>query len=243
MRRLTTRLAAVLSATLVASTLALTVAAPAQAAPPVVVDDEMTVYANTVHLPDLLANDTDPDGDELAICRIKEVMNDRVIFTNLLGMPILGFAPGVSGTFTFTYYACDFETLVPGTLTVHVKKNPKVDVKVTKLKKPGKVRVTNRSGFPLDFAWGHAEKARPDGTVRVGKKSSRVITVRRTAITWVAGNEQYGAEKYGFLGGIKLPKGKKSLPASPRPRAGVAAFTDSLDQDSWATALKALRQG
>lgn len=241
MRRLTSRLAAVLSASLVASTLALAAAAPAHAAPPVVVDDEMTVYANTAHLPDLLANDSDPDGDELAICRIKEVMNDKAIFTNLLGMPILAFAPGVSGTFTFTYYACDFETLVPGTLTVHVKKNLKADVKLTKLKKPGKVRVTNRSAFPLDFAWGHAEKARPDAAVRLGMKSSRVITVRRSAIAWIASNESYGAEKYGFLGGIKLPKGKKSLPASPRPRVG-ATFADALEQESWATALQALRQ-
>lgn len=245
MRRLPARLGALITTTLLASTLTVGLTGSAQAAPPVVVDDTMTIHGNTVHFLDqLLANDSDPDGDELAICRMKEVMNNKVVFTNLLGFPILAAAPKTSGTFTFTYYACDFETLVPGTLTVHVKPAAKANLKVTKLpKRPGKVKVTNRSGFPLDFSWGHATEELPDKRVRIAKKSTKVITVRRTAIAWEAYNERNGAEKSGFLRGIKLPKKGKSLPPSPRPRAGAEfSLAALLGQPAWLGPAQTLRQ-
>lgn len=244
MRRLPTRLGALITTALLSSTLSVGLAGPAQAAPPVVVDDTMTIHGNTVHfLDNLLANDSDPDGDELALCRMKEVMNNKVVFTNLLGFPILAASPKTSGTFTFTYYACDFETLVPGTLTVHVKPAATAKIKVTKLpKRPGKVKVTNRSNFGLDFSWGHADEELPDQSVRIGKKATKVVTVRRTAITWEAYNEGNGAEKRGYLRGITLPRKGKSLPPSPRPRAAAPfSLAALLSEPSWLAPL-GLRQ-
>lgn len=242
MRRLPARLAALLSSTALVSALAVTLAAPAEAAPPVVVDDELTIYANTIHFPDLLANDTDPDGDDLKVCRLQEVLEPPVLFVDLLGMPVVGAESGTSGVFEFTYYACDYETLVPGTLTVTVKPSPKMALTLTKLKKrPGKLRITNKGGFGVDFAWGHANRAVPDGTIRLGKKSSKVITVRRTAITWYAFNEDNGAEKSGYLRGITLPKKGKQLPPSPRPRYVSAPLFGLTDSASLSTPLQGVQ--
>lgn len=247
MRRTLARLAATLSSTALVSALAVTLAAPAQAAPPVVVDDELTIHANTVHFPDLLANDSDPDDDELKICRIREVVDPPVAFIDFLGSPVVFAEPGTSGVFELTYYACDYETLVPGTLRVTVKPSPKADVAVKKLpKRPGKVRVTNRSSFPLQLAWGHAGSL-TDGKTMLGKKKSTVISVRRTAIAWGVYNDVNGAERFGFLKGIKLPKKVKKLPPSPRPRATVTSVDDllaarTLGTQALRSPLHALRQ-
>lgn len=249
MRRLTARFAALCSSVAMVSALAVTVAAPAHAEPPVVGDDTLTMYANTLVLPDLLANDTDADGDELKVCRIQEVFEPPVAFFDLLGLQIVLADVGTEGTYEFTYYACDFETLVPGKLTVTVKPSPKAALAVKKTKKPGKVRVVNRSNFPLDFAWGSAANENSDGEVRVGKKKSRLVTVRRTAITWMAYNSDNGSERTGFLRGIKLPKKGKKLPPSPRPRATDPAFgpafgalnSVAVDQ-GWLSPLRSLLQ-
>ncbi|GGD08033.1 Ig-like domain-containing protein [Nocardioides daphniae] len=249
MRRLTSRLAALLATGLVASTLgALSLAAPANAAPPVVVDDTITMYENTIALPELLANDTDPDGDVLEVCRIQEVLEGKVMFGDLLGMTVLLADAKSAGTYTFKYWACDFETLVPGTLTVVVKPSPKMNVSVTKIKnRPGKVKVVNKNDFFVDFAWGHADKANPDKQIRIGKKKTKIISVRRKAITWVAANENNGSMKVGYLRGIKLPKKPKPLPPSPRPRyfSPLKAFwgTGSTGAyDGWLSPVRSLRQ-
>lgn len=149
MRRLTSRLAALLSSAVLISALAVTLAAPAQAAPPVVVDDEVTIYAGTLNFPDLLANDSDPDGDDLDVCRIREVMEPPVGFMDPLGIQILVADPGTSGVFEFTYYACDYATLVPGTLTVTVKPSPKAAVTAKKLPPSPRPRYVTAPFFGL----------------------------------------------------------------------------------------------
>ena len=101
--------------------------------------------------------------------------------------------------------------------TTALPEAPTVKIKLVKLaKRPGKVRVVNNSAFSLTFAWGHAKRNKADGKVFLAKKSSRVIRVRRTDILWVAANKKRGASDLGYLQGIKLPKGQKPLPPSPR---------------------------
>lgn len=219
MRRPAAKIATLASTALVTSLLGVVaLAAPAQAAPPIVAPDTFTVHAGTVTDLDVLANDSDPDGDPLAVCRVKEVLDGPVLFAQLDGVPVVLADPRTTGTFTFTYYACDFETLVPGTITVHVKPPVKMRLKVVKLdRRPGKVRVVNKGRFPVAFAWGHAEETDPDGEIRIGKKKSRVITVRRRAITWVALDPVHEVFRIGFLKGIRLPRGVKELPPSPNP--------------------------
>lgn len=226
MRRTLSRLLSITAATALVAALGTAVSAPAQAAPPVTQPDKLTMYANTIaELPPLLANDTDEDGDELALCRFAPTPDpENIEIVDFFGMYLVVTSPEARGTYEFTYYACDWETLTPGTLTVTVKPSPAMKVKVTKLpKKPGRVKVTNNNKYPIDFMWGHALKAGPDGTQRLKAKKSKVVKVRRTAITWVASNDNNGAMKVGHLKGIKLPKKVKKLPPSPRPRA-VNAF-------------------
>ncbi|QCX26379.1 Ig-like domain-containing protein [Nocardioides jishulii] len=248
MRRLTARLATLFATGMVASTLgALSLAAPANAAPPVVVNDTVTMYENTIALPVLLANDTDPDGDELKVCRIEEVLDGKVMFAELFSMHLVIADVKSAGTYTFKYWACDFETLVPGTLTVVVKPSPKMTLSVTKIKnRPGKLKVVNKNGYAIDFAWGHAEKGSPDKQVRIGKKKTKVISVRRKAVTWVASNGNNGAQKYGYVKGIKLPKKQKPLPPSPRPRAQASLIAhlkgESAAYTGWLAPARPLRE-
>ena len=75
-------------------------------------------------------NDHDPDNDQLALCRLGTehyrglqalfVGNDVAVFARQKAKP---------GTYTFTYYACDFSYLTPGTITVTVEAVPKITVK------------------------------------------------------------------------------------------------------------------
>lgn len=251
MRRLTARLATLFATGLVASTLgALSLAAPANAAPPVVVNDTVTMYENTVALPDLLANDSDADGDELKVCRMKEVLTGKVMFGDLFGMPVLIADAKSAGTYTFDYWACDFETLVPGKITVVVKPSPKLNISVTKLKnRPGKLKVVNKNNFFVDFAWGHAEKENADKEIRIGKKKTRIISVRRKAVTWLAYNGNNGSQKLGYIRGIKLPKKPKPLPPSPRPRGYLSPLTSqafstggATTYDGWLSPVRPLRE-
>lgn len=235
MRRTLTRLSVTAAAALAA---ALGTAVPAVAASPVTQPDTMTMYANTVaEIPALLANDTDEDGDDLAICRIAPSPDpDNIEIIDFLGIHLVATSPEARGTYEFTYYACDWETLTPGTLTVTVKPTPAMKVKVTKMpRKPGRVKIVNKNNYPIDFMWGHAAEASPDGTARLKAKKSKVVKVRRKAVMWMATNTNNGAERVGHLKGIKLPKKVKKLPPSPRPYvfgttwAGVAS-TSVLDQ-------------
>lgn len=248
MRRLTARLATLFATGLVASTLgALSLAAPANAAPPVVVDDTLTMYENTIAFPQVLANDTDLDGDELKVCRMEEVLEGKVMFGDFLDMQVVIADMKSAGTYTFKYWACDFETLVPGTLTVIVKPSPKMVLSVTKVKnRPGKLKVVNKNNYAIKFAWGHAASMDADRVIRIGTKKTKVISVRRKAVTWMAYNDNNGAFKVGYTKGIKLPKKQKPLPPSPRPRAQaslIAHFTgESAAYTGWLAPARPLRE-
>ncbi|QCC76314.1 hypothetical protein [Nocardioides daphniae] len=84
-----------------------------------------------------------------------------------------------------------------------------MNVSVTKIKnRPGKVKVVNKNDFFVDFAWGHADKANPDKQIRIGKKKTKIISVRRKAITWVAANENNGSMKVGYLRASSCPRSR-----------------------------------
>ncbi|NPC96456.1 Ig-like domain-containing protein [Nocardioides sp. zg-DK7169] len=170
---------------LAAATMLPFMSSPAHAEPnnaPVAGDDAVTVYATGMKYLDLLANDTDPDGDELAVCRIDRSPARQVLFAaqgslsslsvaDLLGLdedeldelgPLAepGFAlvatgPKARGTHRFTYYACDRTVLTPATVTVTVLPAPKVTVRKV-AGKPGRLRVTNPSTLPMRFSWQRA---------------------------------------------------------------------------------------
>jgi hypothetical protein len=152
----------------------------------VTVPDNVTMFPGGFIELKPTANDQDADGDRLAVCRLGDE-HYRRIEAELYRSKLVIFAkPSVKpGSYTFTYLACDFSYLVPGTITVTIGKAPHIDVhKVAG--RPGRVRVSNPADFPIRFLYGSPKAQRPDGNVRVGAHKSKVVRVDRPTIIWVA---------------------------------------------------------
>ena len=192
-------------------------AAPTQAAdgsPPVTVDDKVKLRFGQPAEVDVLANDSDPDGDELAVCRLGSIPRAREVFSS--GTGAIFVAPTrrrAAGTYTFTYYACDFEFLTPATVTVTVTAPP--EVKVQKMpERPGVLRVRNTAKFPIVFMYGSFRQPGPDGTLPIAARTAKFVHVRRTRIDWIAAARRTGAMiDTGTIRNIKLPRGVRPPPS------------------------------
>jgi hypothetical protein len=185
-------------------------ASPAHAATgsaPVTGNDTGSMFAGNVEVVDVLANDTDPDGDDLAICRVGDSPNKNLEpIVDGEQLIILSSAAAKPGTYTFTYYACDFSYLSPGTVTLTIDPEPEITVK--KLAgKPGKLKVTNPADFRIQFLYGSFRSDTPDGDILIKKDSSLVITVHRNKIGWIAFTRGGDFLKIGRVKNIKLPAG------------------------------------
>ena len=204
----TRRTAAATLLTLLASTFGvLGSAAPAHAAAPVVADDAVTAYAGTFVEVSPLDNDSDADGDELAVCRVADSKYKKILVLFIEGrVQLLTRQNTKPGTYTFTYYACDFETLVPGTITLTIRKAPKITAKAL-LGQPGKIKVSNPADFKILFVYGSFREDKPDGQVKIAKQSSVILPVRRTRIDWIAISRKNGFTVVGHIKNIKLHKG------------------------------------
>lgn len=191
--------------------------APAQAAPPVVTDDATSTYAGNILVIDVLANDTDADSpDDLTVCRLGKESYKRVVAFVSDGMVYVYSLPSAKpGTYPFTYYACDYDAMVPATLTVTIDPEPKVTAKALP-GRPGKIKVTNPAGFKIIFAYGSSKEPNPDGTVKIAKNSSVILSVRRTQIDWIAYTRKDEFIKQGRIKNIVLPPGT-TPPAAGRP--------------------------
>lgn len=204
---------------------------------PTTTPDTVQVQEGGSAIVDVLANDTDVDGDALDVCRLGEVPQALAVGVvppddvrsrrkgQIFVAPV-----GAPGTYTLTYYVCDLSYLTPATLTVQVLPTPKVRVRVTKLDdRPGVLRLVNKSGFPVQLAWGSYKAEDADGVVTVGRKTV-LITVRRPSLVWFAASKRTFAFDAGIVRGIRLPRGVRALPPGapdgPLPgfehRAGAA---------------------
>lgn len=180
------------------------VAAPASAAPPVAQDDHRSMYAGSGRAINVLRNDSDPDGDELAVCRVADVPDDADYHVFIDENRLVVFTGGnLSGDITITYYACDFETLAPATLTISIKEIYRP--KVVKAARPGRIRVTNDNDRAILFLYGNFREERPDGRARVEGHDSVVIRVHRHRIDWVAFLGREIIVGIGHVRGIELP--------------------------------------
>ena len=159
-------------------------ASPATAAPPVVKNDHKWIYPGSFRSIDVLANDSDADGDELAICRV-ETPDDAEYFAEEEDGKLAVYVPEDPGEdIVIHYYVCDFETLVPATLTLSFREiHP---IKITKLDRPGLLRVRNDNSRVVRFLYGSFRNERPDGRTRVFPNDSVVIRVHRHTIDWLA---------------------------------------------------------
>ena len=95
--------------------------------------DTTSMYAGNGREVDVLANDTDADGpDDLHGLPDRRVDLQEGVRREpgRLGVVFAYSLPGAKpGTYTFTYYACDYQALVPGTLTVTIDPEPEVTAK------------------------------------------------------------------------------------------------------------------
>ncbi|GAB3262555.1 Ig-like domain-containing protein [Nocardioides dilutus] len=228
------RRAAAILLTIATSALGLVVlAAPAQAAAPVTVADTASMYPGNIVEVAPLANDTDADGDDLAICRIAESSYKRVSLIagfDEEGQPsetllLISGTRAKPGTYTFTYYACDFETLVAGTITLTINEPPAITAKALP-GKPGKIKVKNPADFKIRFLYGSFKEPNPDGVVRIARNSSVILTVRRTRIDWIALTRKGEFLVRGKIENIVLPPGT-TPPAAGRFGPRVARLWDA----------------
>ena len=92
---------------------------------PIAIDDSVTTPEDTpivIPAADLLANDTDPDGDPLTITSVTDSANGTVVL-DVSGNVVYTPDPDFSGTDTFTYQVCD-PGLACDTATVTVTVTP-----------------------------------------------------------------------------------------------------------------------
>ncbi|KAA1421720.1 hypothetical protein F0U44_05455 [Nocardioides humilatus] len=199
------------------------VAAPASATPPVAQDDHKWMYPGEFRVIDVLANDSDPDGDELAICRLAPVPEDADYFVAIEGGKLVVFSGEGAEDIVVTYYACDYETLVPATLTVSFREV--TDVVVEKAARPGRLRVTNANDRVATILYGSFREPRPDGRARVPANGSIVVMVHRHKIDWVAFLGRTIPAGYGHVREIELPGDRLRAPSAPRfTRADTRAW-------------------
>jgi hypothetical protein len=151
----------------------------ATGSPPVTVPDHAVVRADQPTPVDVLANDSDPDGDELQVCRLGDLPRalraSQVQGGQLLVLP----GRGARGTYTLTYYACDTSYLTPGTLTVRVRP-PAPRFLIEPLgPPPGKIRLVNQlKHVTFHCQWHSLDSEKVLGKATVKPQSTVVITVR-----------------------------------------------------------------
>lgn len=185
-------LAVLLAATLLVS--------PAHAADPdplapVVVDDTVTMWPGESITVDVLANDSDPGGDDLALCRLPPVRNGGdtlpvVIWDrSWLGSdepPVLSVATGLrsAGTHTVEYYVCNHTRLTLAHLTVTVR--PVQPVDVMKADVPGRIVVTNHNDQDVLFVAKDSTGCATDTRAVVAAGETRSFRARRHTLKWTA---------------------------------------------------------
>jgi hypothetical protein len=202
---------------------------------PVVVDDTVTMWPGQIRLVDVLANDTDPDGDgsDLALCRFPEPDLSSGRLPAVMAFPS-GESPGslvvladprAQGIHEIEYRVCDYDFLVPATLTVAIRDVAPVDV----AKAPGqrgKLTVTNENDQPIRFLFGDPRARRPDGKVVVPAHETVTVKVQRKRIVWIGVIGRDGIADYGRVHHIKLQG--DPLPPPHGHTGGLRAGSDAL---------------
>src|SRR3712207_5594395 len=178
-------------ALVLAGLLVWTLPSKASGAAPVTQPDSLTVVAGSRYTPiRLVANDTDPDGDDLFYCGTEEETPPQIWL--LAGgnkkkpEEVWASRKAKPGTYTITYYACDegFSSS-PGTLTLTVLEPLTDQILLKRTGRPGKVRVVNNTTDRVRLLWGAWDTKWKDGATAIRAGKARVITVHRRSLAWV----------------------------------------------------------
>lgn len=189
----------------------------------VAVDDEVVMYAgSTSGTLDPFANDTAPSGTELRMCGRARGSEDGLRYEYYDVAAYLGFDALPSarpGEHEVRYTACAGGER--STATVHVTVLALPEITVTRTSRPGRLRVTNPAGRPIEVYYGlNDEKLPPDGHFEVAPGASRVFRVQREVIDWSAFSLLGDEPRFDLTGqvtGIRLPVGVEPLPVPRWP--------------------------
>lgn len=204
-------LAALLTLALLAPTSAL---ADEASDAPVTVDDTVMLDGNSTQAVDVIANDSDPNGDDVTVCRVSVPKGAPLYVDAVDDLLYVSSTTNKTATYEITYYACDFDYLTPATLTVEVTKVPEIEA--TKLRRPGLVRFTNPGTKKVVVLYGSRKKSQPDGKVKVAPQKSETVSVIRKKLYYVAfvrGSGSFAGS--GTVKHITLPEYGKGLGARP----------------------------
>jgi hypothetical protein len=178
-------------------------------AAPVTAPDTVATYPGNLATLRPLRNDSDAEGDKLTICGLgpEDYVGISIdVFEDMKDYYVQVRKKAAPGTYTLTYLACDGSSSTPGTITLTVRKPPRITVH--KLAgRPGHLRVTNGATFRIRFLYGDYTKDDAEGDLKIAKKSSVVITTRYTRIDWFAFAARSGdALRTGHVHGIRNPR-------------------------------------
>jgi hypothetical protein len=155
----------------------------ATGSPPVTSPDVVAVHAGEARPVDVTANDKDPDGDQLQVCRLGPL--PRALAQSMIQDGTLFVAPSrrAHGTYTLTYYACDDSYLTAGTLTVDVRPPaPTLNLVPVGDAPPGRFRIVNTyKHAAFHCRWHPLDDDTLEGKVVVRARSTAVITVHESA--------------------------------------------------------------
>ncbi|MXG88847.1 Ig-like domain-containing protein [Nocardioides flavescens] len=225
---------ALLAATTTAglATLQVPAAQAATGSAPVTAPDAVSVFAGGSTTIEPLQNDTDPDGDQLALCRtgddpsVDPTGKPFFISADSTSVTVMVSPRVEPGTYTVTYYACDLSYLTPGTITLTVEKAPEIKAVAVK-DRPGLVRFKNPADFAVLIVWGARNEEDFDGSVRVPSGESRTVRVHHERVIWAAFSRKFDFFKFGRVT-VELPNGDRHPPVQN---------TDGVTSRSWLSRL------
>ena len=183
---------------------------------PVVVDDAVTMWPGGAATVDVLANDSDPAGDDLAVCRlpVADLTSPRqppvrVVDASTWGGPagqlVVLTSLRAHGTYVVDYYVCNHTRLTPARLTITVQPTEPVDVVPDR--RAGRVRITNHNDRTIEFVAVAPRSCEIDAERRVGAGATVSAKVHHRSIEWLAvihDRTSFGIVAHGKVQGIRL---------------------------------------
>jgi hypothetical protein len=189
---------------------------------PVVVDDALTMWPGEYAWIDVLANDTDPAGDDLALCRLPPRVGPRDISVTVWETQATSWpsTPGTltvatsgraTGTHVVEYYVCNHSRLTLAHLTVTIRPVQPVDVSPADV--PDRILVTNHNDQRVFFIASDPSGCNDDVRAGIAPGATRSFKVRHHRLRWIAMIGD-GIADLGWVRGVPLTR-PPAPPGSP----------------------------
>lgn len=183
---------------------------------PVVVDDAVLLWPGESRFVDVVANDTDPGGDDLAVCRVSapEGPHDSVyafdagMFSgDLTGTLSVQASSRARGEHVLDYYVCNHTHLTPARLTVTIREVQPVDV--VPAAEPDRILVTNHNERRITFITINPRNCDLEAIRRVGAGATATVRVHFPRVPWVALIGNSGIADQGTVRGVEMSEPPK----------------------------------